>query len=230
MAMGAAVPYGGNGSVYLVSLQHKMPAVLWRHVTNTFVSSVAISSNGSYMAAGGYVSGAKRGHGEIFLFDSEGKLLWNVSAGSKPQDVGVAIAANGSRIAADYGSGMFYLNAVGNVLWNYTFPETGVSTHFAMSGDATFIVYADENATVQNRAEVGWGIFDLSSQGRQLWNYTQEHAGVSFVQMSSDGSFVAASSILSDNGAVYYSNFSNNGTLYYLNGKTGALLWEYTYP
>jgi outer membrane protein assembly factor BamB len=233
LAAGSAVPYGGNGSVYLVSLQGQTPAVLWRHVTDTFVSSVAISSNGSYVAAGGFVAGAgsnaKRGHGEIFLLNHEGTLLWNVSAGSRPQDVGVAIAANGSRIAADYGSGMLYLNAAGDVLWNYTFPQRGTSDHFAMSNDGRFIAYADENITLQSKPNAGWGIFYVDSHGHQLWNYTQEHSGVSFVQMSNDGSSVAASSTLSSNGAVYNANFSNNGTLYYFNGKTGAMLWEYTF-
>ncbi len=209
----------GYGNVYLVSTQGQTPGVVWRSVTtNTVIWSVAISANGSYVAAAGFAHpGDKHGNGRVYLFDSEGRLLWNVSAGSEPRMVWVAIAANGSRVAADYGSGIICLNAVGDVLWNDTFPQGGFSYSFAMSSDARFIAYTDENVTLPGGAGPGWGVFYLDSHGRELWSYTEDHAGGdSFVQMSSDGSYVAATS------QRFY-----NGSVYYFDGRNGSLLWSY---
>jgi hypothetical protein len=209
----------GFGSVYLVSMQGRTPAVVWSSVTtNTVIWSVAISANGSYVAAAGFANpGDNHGNGRVYLFDKEGRLLWNVSAGSEPRMVWVAIAANGSRVVADYGSGIIYLNAAGDVLWNHTFPQGGFSNSFATSSDARFIAYTDENITRPGGASQGWGVFYIDSQGRQLWNYTEDHeGGDALVQMSSDGSYVAASSQRSYNGSVYY-----------FDGRNGSLLWSY---
>jgi WD40 repeat protein len=208
----------GYGSVYLVSLQKQAQGVLWRSPTDTTIWTVAISSNGSYVAAGGFVPGDPHGHGEVYLFNKEGRLLWNVSAGSKPRMVGVAIAANGSRVSADYGNGIIYLDTKGEVLWNRTFPQGGASSNFAMSSDAKFIAYTDENVTMQSSASLGWGVFYLDSQGRQLWSYSEAHVGIAFVTMSSDGSHVVASSRL-----VY------NGSVFYFDGRSGAIMWQYPF-
>jgi putative pyrroloquinoline-quinone binding quinoprotein len=217
----AAGMYGssGFGAVYLVSMQGRTPSVVWKSVTtNTVIWSVAISANGSYVAAAGFSHpGDKHGNGRVYLFDKEGKLLWNVSAGSEPRMVWVAISADGSRVAADYGSGIIYLDATGDVLWNHTFPQGGFSYSFATSSDARFIAYADDNITLPGGAGQGWGVFYLDSQGNLLWNHTEDRAGGdSFVQMSSDGSYVAASS------QRFY-----NGSLYFFDGRNGSLLWSY---
>jgi WD40 repeat protein len=211
----------GFGAVYLVSMQGQTPSVVWKSVTtNTVIWSVAISANGSYVAAAGFAHpGEKHGNGRVYLFDREGRLLWNVSAGSEPRAVRVAIAADGSRVAADYWSGMIYLNAAGEVLWNHSFPQGGFSQSFAASSDAKFMAYTDENITLQGGEGQGWGVFYLDSQGNQLWSYTEDHAGGdSFLQLSSDGSRVAVSSRL-----VY------NGTVFYFNGRNGSVIWQYPF-
>jgi WD40 repeat protein len=208
----------GFGTVYLVSMQGQTPGVVWRSVTtNTVIWSVSVSANGSYVAAAGFANpGDKHGNGRVYLFDREGRLLWNVSAGSDPRAVWVAIAANGSRVAADYGSGIIYLNAAGDVLWNHTLPQGGFSDSFAASSDARFVAYADQNITLPGGSQ-GWGVFYLDSQGNQIWSYTEDHAGGdSLVQMSSDGSYVAASS-----------QRFNNGSVNYFDGRNGSLLWSY---
>ena len=217
----AAGMYGssGFGAVYLISMRGQTPSVVWKSVTtNTVIWSVAISANGSYVAAAGFSHpGDKHGNGRVYLFDREGKLLWNVSAGSEPRMVWVAISSDGSRVAADYGSGIIYLDAVGDVLWNHTFPQGGFSYSFATSSDARFIAYADDNITLSGGSGQGWGVFYLDSQGNLLWNHTEDQAGGdSFVQMSSDGSYVAASS------QRFY-----NGSLYFFAGRNGSLLWSH---
>jgi len=231
LAAGATVVTASNGSVYLISLQKPTQGVLWRYVTGTFVSSVAISSDGAYVAAGGYWSGTTYingqavtyGHGEVFLLNKSGDLLWNVSTGSVLQAVTVAISANGSRIAAGYGSGLLYLNGAGDVLWNKMF-QRGTSAHLAMSGDGRFIVYSEENVTLRDTSSLGWGVFYLDSQGRQLWNYTEAKTGASFVQMSGDGSHVAASAFEGNSELI-----TGNGNVYYFDGRSGLLLWKQPY-
>jgi WD40 repeat protein len=195
-----------NGSVYLVSLQSQK--MVWRDITNdTAISSVAVSSNASYVAAGG---GA-----EVYLFNTEGKLLWTVPTGASV--IQVAIAANGSRIAADYGDGIVYLNSAGDVLWNRTFPQGVSSAGFAMSSDGKFVAYGQSEFPTGNETEgSGWGVFYLDSQGNQLWNYTEDDGAVTSVQMSSDGSYVATGSLYS----------AYNGSAYYFDGRSGALLWK----
>jgi len=211
----------GYGSVYVVAMQGKTPSVVWKSVTvNTVIWSVAISANGSYVAAAGFAHpGDKHGNGRVYLFDREGRLLWNVSAGSEPRAVRVAIAANGSRVAADSFSGIIYLNTRGDVLWNRTFPQGGFSYSFTTSRDARFMAYADGNISLPGSAGQGWGVFCLNSQGHQLWAYTEDHGGGdSFVQMSSDGSRVAVSS-----------RTVNNGTVFYFDGRSGSVIWQYPF-
>lgn len=196
-----------NGSVYLVSLQSQK--TVWRYITNdTAISSVAISSNGSYVAAGG---GA-----DVYFFNAEGKLLWKAATGGSV--IQVAIAANGSRIAADYGDGIVYLDSAGDVLWNRTFPQGVSSASFAMSSDGKFVAYGQSGFPTGNETEgSGWGVFYLNSQGNQLWNYTEDEGAVMSVQMSSDGSYVATGSLYS----------AYNGSAYYFGGRSGALLWKH---
>jgi len=214
----------GYGNVYLVATGGSVPVVLWKSVTaNTVVWSVAVSSNGSYTAAAGFAhpDPYKHGNGRVYLFNKEGVLLWNVSAGSEPRAVWVAIAANGSRVAADYGAGIIYLNDAGTVLWNHTFPQGGYSNSFAMSSDASTITYGDNNVTIAGSSGLGWGVFYLDSHGNQVWSYTEDHTGGDvYVQMSGDGSRVAASS------QRFY-----NGSVYYFDGSNGGLVWSYpTFP
>ena len=194
-----------NGSVYLVSLQAQPAGILWKHVTNgTSIGPIAISSDGSFILAAGN-DGA---HGQLFLFDKEGQQLWNFSfRGAFALDV--ALSSNGSSIAAVYGNsdganGIVYLDNAGDMLWNYTTPaHNGPIEHFAMSTDGSSIVFTHD------------GLFDLNSRGQQVWNYTKPPDGA-FVQISSDGAYVATGTVP---GAY-------NGSVLYFNGRDGALLWS----
>jgi hypothetical protein len=218
LAAGTTDSGGKDGSVYLVSLSSQEPS--WRHVTNnTAIDTVAVSDNGSYVAAGGYWSGMLYGDGEIYLFNTQGKMLWNVSTGKEPV-FQVAISANGSRIAADYQDGVIYLNTAGDILWNYSFPSRsgGLSLHLAMSSDGGSIVVAAASMLIGNWTNFGWGVFYLNSQGHQVWNYTEDNAGPANVLMSDNGSYVAG-------GPLYVGN--SNGSVYLFDGGTGALLWTH---
>jgi len=212
VAAGSTDTGGYNGSVYLVSLQSGAEGVLWRHVTNgTTIGDVAVSGDGSYVAAAG-CSLQTRGigciHAELFVFNRGGNLLWSFSPTGSVLGY-IAISANGSRIAAAYGNiegkcGITYFNNAGDVLWNYSSPQGGSIDHLSMSGDGGSIVYGQD------------GIFYLNSHGIQVWNYTAGNPDVNFLQMSSDGSHVAAGTIVT----------AYNGSVLYFDGRSGTLLWN----
>jgi len=121
----------------------------------------------------------------------------------------IAISANGSRIAAAYGNiegkcGITYFNDAGDVIWNYSSPQGGSIHHLSMSSDGGSIVYGQD------------GVFYLNSHGVQVWNYTAGNPDVNFIQMSSDGSHVAAGTTVT----------AYNGSVLYFDGRSGALLWN----
>ena len=216
LGAGSADSAQKNGSVFLVSLQQGAERELWDDVTNnSAISSVAVSDNGTYVAAGGYWSGMIYGDGVVYLFNKDGRMLWNYSTGDQPVwEVG--IAANGSGVLADYSRGLIYFDDAGQVLWNYTFPYGGTSTHIATSSNSEYIAAAVSEMLLPNRTDFSWGIFYLDSQGHLLWNYTGDESGVNYIQMSSDGSAVATGTLVS----------GYNGSVYYFDGHNGNLLWK----
>ena len=216
LAAGSADYAQKNGSVYLVSLQRGAERELWDDNTNnSAISSVAVSDNGSYVAAGGYWSGMIYGGGVVYLFNNDGRLLWNYSTGDQPVwEVG--IAPNGSGVLADYSRGLIYFDDAGHVLWNYTFPYGGDSTHFSMSSNGEYIAAAVSDMLPPNQTNLSWGVVYLDSQGHLLWNYSGDESSVNYIQMSGDGSAVAAGTLAS----------GYSGSVYYFDGHNGNLLWK----
>jgi WD40 repeat protein len=62
------------GSVFLFSRDGRL---LWNYSIGQYVSSVSISSDGSYIAAASEAFGNSFGNGTLFLFSRDGRLLWN---------------------------------------------------------------------------------------------------------------------------------------------------------
>jgi hypothetical protein len=214
-AAGTSDTGGYNGSVYLVALKGQ-PRVVWRHVTNgSTVGSVAISGNGSYVAATGTAGNGQafgegpclcpvNGSSQLLVFNRGGAALWNFTAAQGTYLQNVAMSGNGSKVVVAYTngngqSGIICFNSDGLDLWNYTSPTRGSIGQFAMSNDGSAITYADK------------GVFYLNSQGQQVWNYTEE-PNVKFIQMSSNGSRVAVGTV----------SGADNGSLLYFDGTRGA--------
>jgi hypothetical protein len=88
--------------------------------TNSILNILAVSNNREYVAASGFsVYGAyNKAVGSVYLFDSSGRMLWNVSATSDPLFTPL-INSNGSVIVG-YGANLFYIDHQGKVLWNYS--------------------------------------------------------------------------------------------------------------
>src|SRR6266571_2904888 len=168
---------------------------LWRYSTNGQPNSVAISSDGSYLAVG---VGTGPQTGRILFFDRAGSLLWTHDTDRVISSV--AISADGSYIAAAgyqfighapllvyYGNGaIYYLARNGTMLWNYTTPiavSGGVSSpifQIRLSSDSTRIV-----------ADTLSGMLFLNDLGQVTWTHISAGGVLSHTVMSLDGTYVA---------------------------------------
>lgn len=194
-------------------------AVLWNHTVDYIVTSVGVSPDGSYIAAGGYQEAGPSGaytNGTVFLFDKAGNLLWNVT-GSDPVDR-VQFSANASNLAVWSEYSISDLSITGSQVWNYTTP-TGSFSGMDMAASGNYVVASVSYlGALPNIYGYAWSFLAFDGQGRLLWNYTatdgnQEEPG--FVTTSSDGNYTWASS--------GYSAWK--GSLYLFN-QQGSLLWK----
>jgi PQQ-like domain len=184
---------------------------LWSHSMDHQISSVAVSSNGKYIAAGGFqikggpISAATYTNGEVYLFGSGGELLWSVSTGSTNPVFKVAISTDGSKLSVDGEGSITYLSGSdGSTIWSYQ--TGGNAVGMAMSPDGSLIV-----------ASMG-KIVAFNGQGAILWSHPGQALAVSVnsVAISTDGSHVWAGSAES----------GYNGSLYLFN-RQGGLLWQH---
>jgi hypothetical protein len=198
-----------------IVLFNNQGVVLWNHTVDYTVSSISISSNGSYIAAGGYQQAGLSGaytNGTVFLFDKGGNLLWNVT-GSDPVDK-VQFSADASNLAvwSEYSISDFSIN--GSQVWNYTTP-TGFFSGMEIAASGNYIV-ASVGYLGAHPVVYGWSFLAFNGQGKLLWNYTAadgEEPG--FVTVSSNGNYTWASSSFS----------ALKGSLYLFN-QQGSLLWK----
>lgn len=190
-----------------------------REVKGTF-TSVDISDDKSYLAVG---SGSGDKEGAVYLYNiRNGDLLWNYDADRRISSA--LISSDSSHLAAagfqfSGGPGNAYMNGAiyyfdvktGQLLWNRTTGSEPVMS-FSISSDGSHLAVG----TNQN-------VLYYDSEGRLLWNQTTD-GSLDGITMSPDGSFlfVAASSV----GQPKNPNDEWGG--YLIDGKTGAILWNYT--
>jgi len=153
--------------------------LLWSYYKTGYyvVESVAVSSDGSYIAAGNY--------GEVYFFNREGKLLWSYGTGDSV--ISVAVSSDGSYIAAGSDK-VYFFNREGRLLWSYKIDHDVDSV--AVSSDGSYIAAGSDKVYFFNR------------EGRLLWSYKTDH-NVNSVAVSSDGSYIAAGSM---DDKVYFFN------------------------
>jgi len=202
----AAVAIANGSEIYALDDHGN---TLWSHDLDHQISSIAISSNGMYVAAGGWQTepgpAGIYANGEVYLFSSGGKLLWNMNAGSSNPVFKVAISADGSKLAVDGEESMMYLSgADGSTIWSYH--TGGNAVGMGMSLDGSLVV-----------ASMG-PIVAFNGQGAMLWSHPAQDLAVSVnsVAISSDGSDVWVGSAVN----------GSNGTLYLFN-RQGSLLWQH---
>lgn len=154
---------------------------LWSHDLDHQLSSITISSNGMYIAAGGWQTepgpAGIYDNGEVYLFSSGGKLLWSVNAGSSNPVFKIAISSDGSAVAADGESSVMYLDtATHEVVWSET---TDGYPGMAMSADGSLVVMPSQSGSITA----------FNAQGSPLWS-SPIVGGDDNIAISSDGSRV----------------------------------------
>lgn len=216
----------GENRVYLFD---RSGNILWDYKTEGTVSSVSLSSDGSYVAVGSL-------DGYVYLFDPSGNLLWSYKTDSYVGQV--SISSDGSHVAAQVGYDVYLFDRLGNLLWSYK-TDNGVRSvsissdgsyiaagsddkkvyffdgsgnllwsynagnpvnRVSISSDGSYIAVGIQDVTWNNIDDYKVSLFDRS--GNLIWSYDTPRGGVSNVLISSDGSYVAAESM--DDNNVYF--------------------------
>ena len=206
MAVGVQV----NETAGVVYLIDKGGSVVWSHSIDIAISSVAISENASFVAAGGWQlkGGCPRNlnitgyhscpadfyaNGGVYLLSRNGDILWKHDTGNDPV-FGVLI--NGSRVVATpVGSSTLIIDKSGELLSTSQYAETGVESP---DGRYRFV-------------GTGGTLSLLQADGTLLWNRYMDSPALS-TGISADDSTI---SIVTNWGVASYD----------INGKQ---LWNYT--
>ena len=99
-------------SDYTVLSLHPSGNLLWKFYTGSEIRDLAISGDGTRIAAG------TQG-GKVFLLDGDGNLLWSYMAGNWINTV--SLSGDGSLVAAGgIDRNVYLFDRSGNLLWSYT--------------------------------------------------------------------------------------------------------------
>jgi len=181
----------------------KQSGLLWNYKTDGSVTSVSITSDGSYIVVGSY------DYGNIYLFRRNGDLLWKHETDWVNS---ISITPDGSYIAVGsvgYHSGNVYLfHKNGNLLWGYK--TSNEIESISITSDGSYIVVGDE----------GGNVYLFHKNGNLLWGYKIK-GWIKSVSITSDGSYIAAGGGFNV-GYVYF--FKNYAGFF---KKSGKLLWGY---
>lgn len=180
---------------YKVDFFDKEGKLLWSYVDDWLVglSSVSISSDGAYIAAGsgssytyvtGVVDGISYGNsyvrinkpwGKVHFINREGKLLWSYALKDRVEKV--SVSSDGSYIAASSGSKIYFFNRDGKLLWDSQTSSSVSAISVSYNGSYTIVGFGNE-------------IYLFNRDGKLLWN-NRTSGSVSEVSVSSDGSYIA---------------------------------------
>jgi WD40 repeat protein len=186
-----------DGSIFLFSKDSGTP--LWYY--KDIYTSVSISSDGSYIAAG---TGGYSDH-KVYFFSKESSTpLWSYTAGSYVKSV--SISSDGNYIAAGGGDKKVYLFSKDSStpLWSY---NTGSYVYaVSISSDGSYIAAGGYDKKVY--------LFSKNSS-TPIWSSTTG-GEVNLVSISSDGNYIAA--------GTGYSDYK----VYFFSKDSSTPLWSYT--
>ncbi len=152
------------------------PSLVWQNNTGNAVQSVAMSSDGKYIAAG---SGTT--NNSVYLFNgSSSNRIWKYPAGGIVHSV--AISSDGFYVVAGSEDNKVYLfnrTSGGTLEWSYTSPSSINSVD--ISSDGSYLVAGGDDKKV---------LFFERTSPTLLWNYATKGA-ITSVAMSSDGNYIA---------------------------------------
>ncbi len=170
----------------------------WTYYTREWVL-VDMTPTGSYIAAGSW-------DGTIYLFDSNGKLLWNYVA---PEMIlSISITPDGRYIVGGSVDSVYLLKNDGSLLWKKV---TKGYTKAAITPDGKYITAGSGNGILY--------LFDLN--GKIIFEKKiQENYNIDSVAISKYGEYI---SIAGND----YSEAGNTGDKIYFIEKSGKILWNH---
>lgn len=127
------------------------PNLLWAYDTGNTVNDVAVSPDGSLVAA---CSGKK-----VYLLNRSGQLEWNATLYSNA--LSVTVTSDGGVIAGDEGS-LYYFNRTGSMLWE------------KLIGDSVYDVSTSDGKIAVGSKTRRLYLYDL--EGNQLWTFNADSA------------------------------------------------------
>lgn len=193
--------------------------VLWQHSTYGAANSIALSSNGSYVAVGLQTGPAS---GSIQLYSRGSSLLWTRAVDHAIASI--SISANGSYIVAGgyqligafgvYENGaVYFYDRNGTSLWNYT---AGYSHSGRFPLPIFQVQISADGSTVFGITQSGILCFD--SHGRLLWSHNAISTQFVRTAISSNASYVAV--------ADYYPVSGNSPNQLHMFNSQGRFLWN----
>jgi hypothetical protein len=188
-----------QGSVYLFD---RAGNISWKYDSTRKIGSVSISNDGQHILATGYqIASGPAGiyeNGAMYLFDKNGKVLWNYAPSDYGKTLVASMSSDGSYVAAASDTNLVYFDDSGNKLWNYTSDSSIYS--ISVSPDGSDLV-----------ASAGKSVYFFDKTGNLLWTFHTDY-GYSTARISPDGRYVIASDAASGyDGKIYF--IDNKGNL-----------------
>src|SRR6266702_5795314 len=183
-------PYAGTGPV-VWCLYNNSGALKESYQTNKILGAVEASSDGSSVVATGYLilpgPAGIWANGTLYLFDSQGRILWNFSTPDDQPIFSATLSHNGSVILAS-NPGLFYLNHQGKILWS------GTGLGYGSIGAARL---------VNDGLQVVAGLWNYSINDSSTFDSTRSIA-------VSNNHIAAGTTVSGYNGTLHYMDFSGN--------------------
>jgi len=202
-------PYAGTGPV-VWCLYNNSGALKESYQTNKILGAVEASSDGSSVVATGFLilpgPAGIWANGTLYLFDSQGRILWNFSTPDDEPIFSATLSHNGSVILAS-GPGLFYLNHQGKILWSGSGLGYGSIVAAQLVNDGLEVVAGLSNYGT------GSAIVMYDDQGKILWKYSINDSSTfdSTRSLAVSNSHIAAGTTVSGyNGTLHYMDFSGN--------------------
>ncbi len=145
-------------------------------------------------------------NGTLYLFDSQGRILWNFSTPDDEPIFSATLSHNGSVILAS-SPGLFYLNHQGKILWS------GSGLGYGSIGAAQLVNDGLEVVAGLSNYGTGSSIVMYDDQGKILWKYSINDSSIfdSTRSLAVSNSHIAAGTTVSGyNGTLHYMDFSGN--------------------
>jgi outer membrane protein assembly factor BamB len=209
----------------------------------SYIESVAISSDGKYIVAGGQQDTNGNGRldtGYICFFDKNGSLLWIYKTGDYFVN-SVAISSDGKYIVAGSSRGyVYFFDKDGNLLWKHKTKgcvnsvSITPSGEYVVVGSGNKVYFFDKNGSLLWKYGTKGCVIRNESIGSPVntpkaligidWNSEIRSVAITpdgkYVVAGSDGNYIVV-------GSEGHYDMNRHGYVYFFD-KNGNLLWKHT--